>query len=55
MLGVTKMFGCMLILRRISAADVSANEAQAKMHPLVSRLQAFLATACVRLDILNLV
>ena len=38
-----KMFRRVLVLRRIAAADVSADEAKSEMHPAVTHLDAFLA------------
>jgi hypothetical protein len=55
MLGRVKMLGRVLILRRIAAPDVAANEAQAQMHPSVAHLQAFLATARVRVHVVDLI
>jgi hypothetical protein len=55
MLGVVKMLGGVLVLRRIAAPDVAANEAQAQMHPGVAHLQALLATVGVRLHVFDLV
>lgn len=42
MLGVMKVFGCMLVFRGIAAADVSADKAQAEMHPGIASLYALL-------------
>jgi hypothetical protein len=36
MLGPMKVFGSMLVLRRITTSDMTANEAEAKMHPSIS-------------------
>jgi hypothetical protein len=43
-MGGVKMFGCVLILRRVTAADVAARETQAKMNPSVEDLQTLFAT-----------
>ena len=50
MAGGVEMLGRVLILRRVAAADVTAGEAQAQMHPPVADLEAVFATACVRRD-----
>src|SRR5665213_2466740 len=52
MFGFMKMFGGVFVLRRIAAAHVSAVHAEAKMNPLVARLEALFTTVGVRLDIL---
>src|ERR1700746_3514369 len=43
MLRLVKMFGGVLILRRVAAAYVAALETQAQMHPGVMHLETFLA------------
>src|SRR5882724_9238403 len=43
--GLVKMFGCVLVGRRIAAPDVPAFQAQSKMYPPVPRLEAFLTTS----------
>ena len=50
-----KVFGRVFVLRRIAAADMAACHAQAQMHPDVSHLETFFATACMRFDTLDLV
>jgi hypothetical protein len=55
MLGFMKMFGRMLVLGRVAAADVPADHTQPKMHPSVPHLQALFAALGVRLDILDLI
>ena len=44
MFGVVKMFGCVLVLRGIAAANVTAFQAQAQMDPVVAHFEAFFAT-----------
>src|SRR5437016_8760889 len=41
--GLAEMLGGVLVLRVVAAADVPARPAKAKMHPGVSRSEAFLA------------
>ena len=41
--GRVEVFGCMLVLRRIAAADISANHAQTQVHPGIAHLYAFFA------------
>jgi hypothetical protein len=55
MLRGMKMLRGVLVFGRVAAADVSADEAHAEMHPAVSGLEAFFAAAGMRVDILNLV
>lgn len=50
-----KVFGRVLILRRVATANVAARETQAEMNPGVPAFQALLAAASVRLYILNLI
>src|SRR5437867_9833524 len=45
--GLLEMLGGVLVLRVVAASDVSARPAQAKMHPGVSRGEAFLAAVGV--------
>src|SRR5579871_5158502 len=47
MRGAMKMFRGVLVLGRIAAADVAANQAQAKVHPTVAHLHAFGANVCL--------
>lgn len=44
----TKVPGCVLVLRRIAAADMTASEAQAQVHPPLTHLDALLANMRVR-------
>src|SRR5260221_524429 len=53
MLGGVEMFGGVFVAGRVTAADVSASEAQAEMDPSVTGLETFLATARVRLDLVR--
>jgi hypothetical protein len=50
-----EMLGGVLIFGGIAATHVAAGEAQAQVHPLVPHLQAFLAAARMRLDVVNLI
>jgi hypothetical protein len=45
----------MPILRAVAATDVAAALAHSQVHPLVARLQAFLAAVAARFDVENLV
>jgi hypothetical protein len=53
MLSLMKVFGCVLVLGRIAAADVAADEALSQVDPGIARLQAFLAALAARLDVAN--
>jgi hypothetical protein len=53
MLRGVKMFGGVLVLRRIAAADVAAGETHAQMDPRVSDLEAVFTAARTRLDVTN--
>ena len=48
-----EMFCSVAIRRRITAADVSARQAQAKLYPRTPHLQALLAAVGPRNDILD--
>ena len=50
-----KMFGRVLVLRGVAAADVSAGQTQAEMDPSVAHLQTFLTTVSMGLHIVDLV
>jgi hypothetical protein len=50
-----EMLGGVLVFRGIAAAHVAAGQAQAQVYPGVAHLQAFLAAARVRLDVVNLI
>jgi hypothetical protein len=54
-LRLVKMFGCMLVLRRVAAAHVPALQAKTQVHPPVARFQALLATFPARLHFVNLI
>ena len=49
MLGVMKVLGRVLVLRRVAAADVAAFETKAQMNPCVARLHAIFADVLVGL------
>jgi hypothetical protein len=50
-----EVLGGVFVLGRIAATDVSARQAQAKVHPTVTCLQTLFATARMRVDIMNLI
>ncbi len=54
MLGLVKMLGCVLVLGRVAAPDVSTGEAKAQMNPSVAGFQAFLAAVRVRRNFVDL-
>src|SRR5579864_6391966 len=54
MLRLMKMFGGVLILRRVAAAYVTALETQAQMHPGVMHLKTFLAAFAAGSNFLDL-
>jgi hypothetical protein len=54
-LRLVKMFGCMLVLRRIAAAHVPALEAKTQVHPAVTHFQTLLAAFAARLHFVNLI
>ena len=49
MCGRMKVPGGMLVLRRVAAADMSAGQADAQMHPPIADAQALLAAARARM------
>ena len=53
MLRGVKMFGGVLVLRRIAAADVAAGKTHAQMHPRISDLEAIFTAARARFDVAN--
>ncbi len=55
MAGCAKMLGGMSPGRRVTAADVPADEAQAQIYPPATGFQAFFAAGCIGLYILNLI
>jgi hypothetical protein len=54
-LRLVKMFGCMLVLGRITAAHVPALQAKTQVHPAVAHFQTLLATLAARLHFMNLI
>jgi hypothetical protein len=48
------MFGGVLVLRRIAAADVAADSADSQVNPRVAHLEAFLTAMSSRLDVAHL-
>jgi hypothetical protein len=50
-----KMFGCVLIFRRVAAPNVPARQAETQVYPSVARLQTLLATLRMRMHIPNLI
>jgi len=48
------VFGGMLVLRAIAAANVPTRQAEPQVHPSITQLQAFLAAGRGRLHIPNL-
>jgi hypothetical protein len=49
MIGLMKVFGGVLVFRGVAASDVSAYEAEAKMHPSVADCETFFAPGSTRL------
>jgi len=50
-----EVLGCVLILRGVAAANVTALEAQTQVNPSVAHLQTLLATFSARSNITNLI
>jgi hypothetical protein len=50
MLGTLKVFGGVLVLRRVAAAHMTAAQAQAQVNPGVTQLEALLAAVSTRGD-----
>src|SRR6266404_2214245 len=50
-----KMFRGVFVLRRVAAAHVAADQAQAQVHPAVACFQALLASLCIRLNVPDLI
>jgi hypothetical protein len=50
-----EMFGGVLVLRRIAAADVAARKTQPEVNPRIAHFQAFLAAFLIRVRDLDLV
>jgi hypothetical protein len=55
MLGGVKVFGGVLVLGGITAANVAAAQAQAQVDPSITHLQALFAAVCVGLYLMNLI
>jgi hypothetical protein len=49
-----KVFGRVLVLRAVAAANVATDHTEPEMHPVIADLQAFLTTIRARGDLLNL-
>src|SRR5690349_3897881 len=49
-----EVLGRVLVLRAVAASDVTAHEAEAKVHPGVAGGEAFLASGCARRDVARL-
>jgi len=52
---LAKVFGGVLIFGRITAADMSARQAQTQVHPRIAHLEALLTAVGSRLDRADLV
>jgi hypothetical protein len=52
--GLVEVLGGVLVLGRIAAADVTADQAQPQMDPGVSHLKALLATFAAGRDFMDL-
>jgi hypothetical protein len=55
MFGRAKMFCCMFVFRRIAAANVPADPAQPKTHPLITHLKTLFTPLAARDDIPDLI
>jgi hypothetical protein len=55
MLRPVKVFGCVLVFRRIATTHMAADHAQTQMNPGVADFQAVLTSACMRFDVSNLI
>lgn len=53
MFGAMEMFGGMLVLGLIAAADMTADAAEAQMKPCIAQLQTFLAAQRTGLYVLD--
>ena len=49
------MLGSVFVLRRVTATNMTATKAQAKVHPAITHLQAFFTTLSVRFHITYLI
>jgi hypothetical protein len=54
MLGLMEVFGCVLVLGGVAAADVPATEAHPEMNPGVAHFQAFFTTFAAGCDVVDL-
>ena len=54
MFGMMKMFSCVLVLRLVAAAYVSANKTYSQVNPGITHFQAFLAALGIGPDRFNL-
>jgi hypothetical protein len=54
MSGLVEVFGGVLVLGRIAATDMAADQAQAQVDPGISHLEAFLATFAAGRDFVDL-
>src|SRR5271154_6189100 len=52
-LGLMEVLGGMLVLGRVAAADVAADEALPQVDPGIAHLEAFLAAFAARFDLAN--
>ena len=55
MIGGVEVFCRVLVLRRVTAADVTARHAKTQVHPRVANLQAVFTTLRARSDFANLI
>ena len=55
MIGRAKVFGGMLVLGRVAAADMPVGQAHPQMDPTVLHLQALFTAGGARLDIADLI
>jgi hypothetical protein len=55
MIGLVEVGGRVLVLGAVAAAHVTATQTQAKVHPGIATLQAFLATSRASGDFLDLI
>jgi hypothetical protein len=53
MLRLVKMLGCVLVLGRVTTANVAATQAFAEMNPAIAHFKAFLAAIAARGHIPN--
>ena len=55
MLGLVKMLGGVLVLRRVAAANMPTGQTEAQMHPAISGFQTVLTSIGARRDVTYLV